>query len=399
MRFSTKITVMGLVILFASMAAMPAMALYVPNKLFAALYTDYQDMLGTTVTTTYTNTAGTTTNNLVFQNIAPFPSSYSMAETNITGSGPELGQPNGIFERNEHQIKFATDGETANGQATGHKFLRSDAWDFAFDMKLQTPRPDIRKEMGVYIKSPIGNSIFDVVSNDTFYGTGPGTIGVIQTDVLPNFQFSNTGGPLGDYNHNGTVDAADYTIWRDTLGSTTDLRANGNNDPPSTDLIDQADYTTWKNAFGQGPTGPNLTYHSGDTLRLRMIYTPPVLNANTFDPNNPGANVATAGKMEYRVSVNGGSVVSSGPLDMTNSWMGIPDGTLIGLRIQNIGTQSVVNDSSTVTFNNFDLNGDLPGTGFGAGAGSIAGVPEPSSVVLLGIALATIGVGKRYRRS
>ena len=31
----------------------------------------------------------------------------------------------------------------------------------------------------------------------------------------------------GDYNGNGVVDAADYTVWRDTLGSTTDLRANG----------------------------------------------------------------------------------------------------------------------------------------------------------------------------
>ena len=36
-------------------------------------------------------------------------------------------------------------------------------------------------------------------------------------------------GVPGDYNANGTVDAADYTIWRDTLGSTTDLRANGDN--------------------------------------------------------------------------------------------------------------------------------------------------------------------------
>ena len=28
----------------------------------------------------------------------------------------------------------------------------------------------------------------------------------------------------GDYNHDGVVSAADYTVWRDTLGSTTILR-------------------------------------------------------------------------------------------------------------------------------------------------------------------------------
>ncbi len=34
--------------------------------------------------------------------------------------------------------------------------------------------------------------------------------------------FSGSG--RADYNGNGIVDAADYTVWRDTLGSTTDLR-------------------------------------------------------------------------------------------------------------------------------------------------------------------------------
>ena len=35
----------------------------------------------------------------------------------------------------------------------------------------------------------------------------------------------------GDYNHDGIVSAADYTVWRDTLGSTTDLRADGDGKP------------------------------------------------------------------------------------------------------------------------------------------------------------------------
>ena len=34
----------------------------------------------------------------------------------------------------------------------------------------------------------------------------------------------------GDYNFDNTVDAADYVVWRKTVGSTTDLSADGNGD-------------------------------------------------------------------------------------------------------------------------------------------------------------------------
>jgi hypothetical protein len=55
---------------------------------------------------------------------------------------------------------------------------------------------------------------------------------------------------VGDYNGDGKVDAADYTVWRDTFGSTTDLRANGDNDGASQGVIDQADYLAWSQNFG-----------------------------------------------------------------------------------------------------------------------------------------------------
>lgn len=56
---------------------------------------------------------------------------------------------------------------------------------------------------------------------------------------------------LGDYNGNGVVDAADYTVWRDTLGSTTDLRADGNSAGQSANIIDQDDYVFWQQNFGR----------------------------------------------------------------------------------------------------------------------------------------------------
>jgi hypothetical protein len=55
----------------------------------------------------------------------------------------------------------------------------------------------------------------------------------------------------GDYNQNGIVDAADYTVWRDRLGSGTAL---ANDDTPG---VGQDDYDRWKLHFGQvtGGTG------------------------------------------------------------------------------------------------------------------------------------------------
>ena len=50
--------------------------------------------------------------------------------------------------------------------------------------------------------------------------------------------------PVGDFNRDGSVDAADYTIWRNTNGSTTDFRADANRDG----RVDQQDYDLWKSS-------------------------------------------------------------------------------------------------------------------------------------------------------
>jgi hypothetical protein len=52
----------------------------------------------------------------------------------------------------------------------------------------------------------------------------------------------------GDYNQNGTVDAADYVVWRNTLnqvGSSLTADGNGNG------MIDPGDYDVWRAHFGQ----------------------------------------------------------------------------------------------------------------------------------------------------
>lgn len=55
-------------------------------------------------------------------------------------------------------------------------------------------------------------------------------------------------GSDGDYNGNGIVDAADYTVWLDSLGGS--VAAGSGADGNSNGIIDQADYQFWKNRFG-----------------------------------------------------------------------------------------------------------------------------------------------------
>jgi hypothetical protein len=57
---------------------------------------------------------------------------------------------------------------------------------------------------------------------------------------------------LGDYNGNGVVDAADYVVWRDSLGATgANLVADANGDG----LVSSLDYEIWKANFGDTAGG------------------------------------------------------------------------------------------------------------------------------------------------
>jgi hypothetical protein len=55
----------------------------------------------------------------------------------------------------------------------------------------------------------------------------------------------------GDYNGNDLVDAADYTVWRNRLGSHFDLNGNGDETGESAGVVDSADYDFWKAHFGE----------------------------------------------------------------------------------------------------------------------------------------------------
>jgi hypothetical protein len=68
----------------------------------------------------------------------------------------------------------------------------------------------------------------------------------------------------GDYDHNGTVNQGDYTVWRQNFGSTTLLDADGN----LNGVVDAADFAIWRKYFGSTYPGAGSSVGGGQSLGL-----------------------------------------------------------------------------------------------------------------------------------
>jgi hypothetical protein len=66
----------------------------------------------------------------------------------------------------------------------------------------------------------------------------------------------------GDYNFDARVDAADYLVWRNTMGSMQNLTADGNGNG----IIDQDDYTVWRTNFGNSSQASAQATANGSAL-------------------------------------------------------------------------------------------------------------------------------------
>ena len=51
----------------------------------------------------------------------------------------------------------------------------------------------------------------------------------------------------GDFNRDGTVNSADYAVWRKSAGTTGNVAADGNED----NVVDVKDYQLWRSNFGR----------------------------------------------------------------------------------------------------------------------------------------------------
>lgn len=97
------------------------------------------------------------------------------------------------------------------------------------------------------VDSPLGpNTVTLSIDYGTFFNS---------SIVLTVDSISDPPQLLGDYNNDGTVNAADYPLWRDNLGSNFDLAGNGDETGGSAGMVDDADYDLWFANFGNGGQG------------------------------------------------------------------------------------------------------------------------------------------------
>ncbi len=124
---------------------------------------------------------------------------------------------------------------------------------------------------GFDIEVPTGATIARVLftPQDPDFGVGTGRY------RIDNVSLSAAGGLVGDYNKNDSVDAADYVVWRHTLGSTTNLDADGD----GSGTVDAPDLGVWRGNFGatSTATGGELSSASipePSTLMLLGLISP-----------------------------------------------------------------------------------------------------------------------------
>jgi hypothetical protein len=153
------------------------------------------------------------------------------------------------------------------------------------------PGPPMAPGIGLVVNSSAGDegalSGLDLQTNTVLVQTAPVTAGkdyILKGDAELQSSSSNFMSPLGvvipgfDYNQDFAVDAADYTVWRDTLGQTgTGLAADGDGNG----TIDQADYDLWKTNFGHVGHGA-IPSPTTTTFKLEFL-------------NGPGANATVLG--------------------------------------------------------------------------------------------------------
>ena len=137
-----------------------------------------------------------------------------------------------------HPFPGATPSISSNGNANGI------VWDIQYDASHAMLR--------AYNAVPNGTSLTELFNSNQNTSRDQLSAGVkFVTPMIADGHVYVASGQLGaDYNRDGKVDAADYTVWRDTQGRTVSPSSSGA-DGSGNGTVDSADFNQWKAHFGE----------------------------------------------------------------------------------------------------------------------------------------------------
>lgn len=140
----------------------------------------------------------------------------------------------------------------------------------------------------------LGMGLFDPAIGDEFQllsaSSISGTFDDVQLPIISNneqWQLIQTPTVIslrlvyrGDYNGDGVIDVADYTVWRDNLSSPMGLAADGSDNG----VIDLADYTVWVNAYGNSSSSSTTATAIPEPTVLLLSTLAVTLSASCSNP-------------------------------------------------------------------------------------------------------------------
>lgn len=101
----------------------------------------------------------------------------------------------------------------------------------------------------------VGNEDFAMLIPDVGNGKWNDSTGTTTTNTYIVEWVPLPPGLAGDYNDDGAVDSADYTVWRDNLGQDASVLPPGSRDPGNSGPLNAADYSFWRANYGSQSLG------------------------------------------------------------------------------------------------------------------------------------------------
>lgn len=146
-------------------------------------------------------------------------------------------------------LRFFRDLASGDPNSTGSQFIFEDQYLSGTEAAAPGPWRRVTREFVVPFDSPAPGDENRPAAGTLVYGDVRVSVNAFTFFSQGQVRIDNvsvTRPVSADYNNDGFVNAADYTAWRDTLGSTTMLAADGTGDG----VVDQLDYDRWVFEYG-----------------------------------------------------------------------------------------------------------------------------------------------------